>query len=42
MGQGWSAALAYVQTNARHTVYTSPQGQYMGGAAVIASITKTF
>ncbi len=42
MGQGWSAALAYVQTNARHAVYTSPQGQYLGGASAIASITKTF
>ncbi|HEY0293881.1 MAG TPA: TorF family putative porin [Bordetella sp.] len=41
-GQGWSASVAYIDTNADRTVYTNPQGRYIGRATGLASVTKTF
>ena len=43
LGKGFSLALAYVDTNAKESFYTSAnRGRYLGKAAAWASITKTF
>ena len=43
LGKGFSLAVAYVDTNARESFYTSAnRGRYLGKAAAWASITKTF
>ncbi|ELA00871.1 hypothetical protein D769_02815 [Cupriavidus sp. HMR-1] len=43
LGKGFSLAVAYVDTNAKASFYTSAnRGRYLGKAAAWASITKTF
>jgi len=43
LGKGFALAVAYVDTNAKESVYTSAnRGRYLGKAAAWASITKTF
>jgi len=43
LGKGFALAVAYVDTNARESFYTSAnRGRYLGKAAAWASITKTF
>lgn len=39
---GFSASLAYIDTNADRSVYTNPQGRYIGRAAVLLSVSKKF
>ena len=41
-GTGWSAALAYIDTNARRRVYTNTDGRDMGRGTVLATLTRTF
>ncbi|MGH8785977.1 MAG: TorF family putative porin, partial [Cupriavidus necator] len=43
LGKGFALAVAYVDTNAKESVYTSAnRGRYLGKAAAWASLTKTF
>ncbi|MGO4330719.1 TorF family putative porin [Cupriavidus sp. 2TAF22] len=42
LGKGFALALAYIDTNAHHSVYTNTSGRYIGRAAAFASLTKTF
>ena len=39
---GFSASLAYIDTNADHAIYTNRQGKYMGRSTVLLSVTKKF
>ncbi|TAL52534.1 MAG: hypothetical protein EPN80_18830 [Pandoraea sp.] len=43
LGKGFSASLAYIDTNAKKSVYSAANnGRFLGGATVVASITRTF
>lgn len=42
LGQGFSVAVAYIDTNADRAVYTNTKGRDMGRGTVLASLTKTF
>ncbi|WP_066739833.1 TorF family putative porin [Cupriavidus sp. D384] len=43
LGKGFALSVAYVDTNAKESFYTSAnRGRYLGKAAAWASITKTF
>lgn len=42
LGNGFSASLAYIDTNAKRSMYTNTSGRYMGKATAVASITKAF
>ena len=42
LGQGWSLALAWHATNARRALYSNTRGDYLGRAAALASVTRTF
>ncbi|MFC4275432.1 TorF family putative porin [Achromobacter aloeverae] len=42
LGQGFSVAVAYIDTNADRAVYTNRQGRDMGRGTVLASLTRTF
>lgn len=42
LGQGFSLAVAYIDTNADKSIYTNRQGRYMGRATAWASLAKTF
>jgi uncharacterized protein (TIGR02001 family) len=42
LGNGFSVALAYIDTNASKSVYTNTSGRYMGKATALATLTKTF
>ncbi|MDX3905825.1 MAG: TorF family putative porin [Pigmentiphaga sp.] len=42
LGGGFSASVAYLDTNADRAVYTNPKGRYLGSATGFVSITKTF
>ena len=43
LGKGFALSVAYVDTNAKESVYTSAnRGRYLGKAAAWASLTKTF
>jgi len=42
LGNGFSAAVSYIDTNAKRGVYTNTSGRYMGKATVVATLTKTF
>jgi len=42
LGKGFALAVAYIDTNADKSVYTNPQGRYLGKATAWASISKTF
>ncbi len=39
---GWSVALGYYDTNADELVYTNPQGDYVGRATGVLTVTKSF
>ncbi|MGD7155030.1 TorF family putative porin, partial [Ralstonia pseudosolanacearum] len=41
-GSGWTASLAYIDTNASRLAYTNPRGNYMGRATALLAVTKTF
>ncbi|MCG3573759.1 TorF family putative porin [Ralstonia solanacearum] len=41
-GSGWTASLAYIDTNASRLAYTNSHGNYMGKATALLSVTKTF
>ncbi|MAK56120.1 MAG: hypothetical protein CML17_09795, partial [Pusillimonas sp.] len=41
-GNGITASLAYVDTNADRQVYTNGDGRYMGRAAAIFSLSAAF
>ena len=41
-GSGWSASLAYIDTNASRAFYTNTRGNYMGKATALLAVTKTF
>ncbi|KHK53617.1 signal peptide protein [Ralstonia sp. A12] len=41
-GSGWTASLAYIDTNASKAFYTNTRGNYMGKATALLSVTKTF
>ncbi len=41
-GQGWTAQLAYVDTNADKRVYTNSKGRDMGRGTVILAVTRSF
>jgi uncharacterized protein (TIGR02001 family) len=40
--QGWSVALAWLDTNARRAVYTNPYGEFLGRSTGVLTVTKTF
>lgn len=42
LGQGWSLALDWHDTNARRAVYTNAQGQYLGRATWLVGVAKGF
>ncbi|WP_420993495.1 TorF family putative porin [Cupriavidus sp. 30B13] len=42
LGKGFALAVAYIDTNAHRSVYTSASGRYIGRAAAFASLTKAF
>jgi len=42
LGKGFALAVAYIDTNARRSVYTNAPGRYIGRATAFASLTKTF
>lgn len=42
LGSGFSATVAYVDTNAKKSMYTNAFGRYTGKATVVASLTKAF
>jgi len=39
---GFSASLAYIDTNADHAFYTNRQGKYMGRSTVLLTVTRKF
>ncbi|MGN6263725.1 MAG: TorF family putative porin [Ralstonia sp.] len=41
-GSGWTASLAYIDTNAARAAYTNTRGNYMGKATALLAVTKTF
>ena len=41
-GSGWTASLAYIDTNASRLAYTNTRGSYMGKATALLAVTKTF
>ncbi|MDQ8032985.1 MAG: TorF family putative porin [Bordetella sp.] len=41
-GAGWSASLAYIDTNADRRAYTNADGRDMGRGTALASLTRTF
>ena len=41
-GSGWTASLAYIDTNASRAFYTNTRNSYMGKATALLSVTKTF
>jgi uncharacterized protein (TIGR02001 family) len=42
LGQGFTLAVAYIDTNADRAVYTNAGGRYLGRATAWASLTRTF
>ncbi|WP_137923283.1 TorF family putative porin [Cupriavidus sp. 2SB] len=42
LGQGFSVAVAYIDTNAKQSVYTNTRGRYLGKSTAFVSLTKTF
>ena len=41
-GSGWTASLAYIDTNASRAFYTNTRNSYMGKATALLSVIKTF
>ena len=41
-GEGFSASVSYIGTNANVTAYTSPNGSNLGKGAGVFAVTKTF
>jgi uncharacterized protein (TIGR02001 family) len=39
---GWSVALAYVDTNADESLYTNPQGNYVGDSTAVVTLARAF
>jgi len=39
---GWTLAFAYQDTNAERGVYTNPQGEYLGRATGVVTLTRNF
>jgi uncharacterized protein (TIGR02001 family) len=42
LGQGFAIAVAYIDTDAKRSVYTNALGRYTGSSTAFASLTKTF